>query len=64
MAISKTYVTWEVVFSDGKTNMTFTFPRRTPGEAVTALWTELESMPSQADFLKRVIQIRVRKVEI
>jgi hypothetical protein len=59
--------TWEVTFAAPGFNppaMTFTFARLAPGDAVTALWTELEAMPETRAFLLHVTRIRVQKVEI
>lgn len=64
MATSKPYSTWEVTFAAPERSVSFTFSRRTPGEAVAVLWAELESMPSEAEFLQNVTRIRVQKVQI
>jgi hypothetical protein len=55
---------WEVTFSAGSQSMTFTFARKSPGDAVTALWTELEAMPETRNFLRNVTRIRVKKIAV
>lgn len=60
---------WEVTFEAPgydlqKPLLTFTFARLTPGDAVTALWTELEAMPETRAFLLHVTRIRVKKIAV
>jgi len=59
------YISWEVTFfMSGGRAMSYTYSRKTPGEALTAFWTELAVMPEHADFLAKIRLISVRKVSI
>lgn len=59
------YFSWEVTFfAAGGRVMSYTYARKTPGDALNALWLELASMPEHADFLSKIRQISVRKVSI
>lgn len=55
---------WEVTFYAPGDSMTVTMPRRTPGEAVSAVWVELSCIKDGAAFLAKVTRMTVRKVVI
>lgn len=61
--------TWEVTleapgFDMQRPLISVTSARPRPGDAVTALWTALESIPETQEFLRHVTNIRVKRIQV